>query len=233
MTESPVSGDNSDTTGLQELLVSLGLLPSSSAQAPTGPFSSTEPEFQVLKSGVTGLARRVSGIIAAAGGIGAIWAGIEAYLAHSSPGLQIALVAAAAGIVALGAISVAVVISADLRARAIGTAGQYNARGLVAASFESIQSKGAAPQSRTLVKPNPGVLNGDLPGELLEGLLAVAAAGRQVQARLKANDALLYVTGIRYKSGNLRLRLSVSPSTPDNSDQWYGLADIDEFDTTL
>jgi len=228
MTGSPDGGDKPDSAGLQELLVSLGLLPSSSAQPPAGPFSSTDPEFQVLKSGVTALARRISGIIAAAGGIGAIWAAVEAYFVRSSSGLQIALVASAAGLIALAAISVAVVVSADLRARATGTAGQYYARGLVAAAFESRQGESAAPNPGT-----PGGPSGGLSGDLPDGLLAVAATGRQVQARLKANDALLYVTGVRYKSGNLRLRLSASPTTPSSTDQWYGLADIDEFDTTL
>jgi hypothetical protein len=228
MAGSPNGGDNADNKALEELLVGLGLMPPSGAQPPAGPFSSTEPEFQVLKSGVTALGRRISGIIAAAGGIGAIWAAVEAYFAHSSSGLQIALVASAAGLIALAAISVAVVISADLRARATGAAGQYYGRGLVAAAFESTHGPGAAPNPGTPDEPNA-----DPSGDLPNALLAVAATGRQVQARLKANDALLYVTGVRYKSGSLKLRLSASPTTPSSTDQWYGLADIDEFDTTL
>jgi hypothetical protein len=226
-----------DPQQLIQLLNSLELLPPAGATPPTRTFDTGAAQVQVLKAGVTKITSWVSRLIAVAGGAGAVWAAVEAYFNHSRPGLQIALVASAAAIIGLAALSMALVIGADLHARAAGTAALYHARGQVAAAYEyRYGPAGAAAPARALARL-PASAAATAPADALSsdlsvGLLALATSGHQVQARVKDTAALLYVTGVRYKSGTLKLRLTASAAEQGDAGSWYDLADIDEFDTT-
>jgi hypothetical protein len=247
---------------LIQLLNNLELLPPSTSTPPTGTFDPGAAEFQVLKSGVTKITGWVSRLIAAAGGAGAVWAAVEAYFNRSRPDLQITLVASAAAIIGLAALAMALVISADLRARAEGSAAQYHARGQVAAAYEFRQ--GGGPQAQTTAQApvqtaaqTPAQAAGLTPaqaaaqtpaqaaaqtpaqaaatawsGDLPITLLALATSGTQVRARLKDTDEELYLTGVRYKSGSLKVRLTAGAAEPSAVGSWYEVDAIDEFDTT-
>ena len=261
--DKPGSSDN--TQQLINLLNSLDLLPAPGSTPPTGTFDVGDKDFQVLKAGVTKITSWVSRLIAVAGGAGAVWAAVEAYFNHSRPGLQITLVAAAAAIVGLAALSLALVIGADLRARAVGTAALYQARGQVAAAFEALQGTQpapapaiappgiappgiapagiapagiapaavAAPQAGPVTAAAPAAASTAWSGDLGISLLALATSGTQVRARVKDSDgAEFYVTGVRYKNGSLKVRLTAQAVEPSDAGSWYDVSAIDEFDTT-
>ena len=81
--------------------------PATSATPATKAFDPGDPEFQVLKAGVSKAAANwITKIIAGVGSAGAVWAAVEACLSHALPGLQIAPVASAAGLSGAAAISV-------------------------------------------------------------------------------------------------------------------------------
>jgi hypothetical protein len=247
--DKPGSADNSQ---LVQLLNNLELLPPPDSDPPSKTFDTGDKEYMVLKAGVTKITSWVSRVIVAAGGAGAIWAAVEAYFNHSRPGLQITLVASAAAIVGLAALALALVICADLSARAEGTAAQYRARGQVAAAYEVRSAAGApaagaapskalaamaappaapapaaAPAGQTAPAP-PTAWSGDLP----ISLLALATSGTQVRVRLKETDEDRYLTGVRYKSGSLKVRLTAGAAEPSDTGSWYDVSAIDEFDTT-
>jgi hypothetical protein len=248
------TGSSDNTQELIKLLNSLELLPAPGSTPPTGTFEVGDKDFQVLKAGVTKITSWVSRIIAVAGGAGAVWAAVEAYFNHSRPGLQITLVAAAAAIVGLAALSLSLVIGSDLRARSIGTAALYEARGQVAAAFEARQSLQSAlaagaglagtapaagpdpqagPGAEAVTAPAPAAPPAAWSGDLPISLLALATSGTQVRARLKDSDgAELYVTGVRYKNGSLKVRLTAQAVDPSEAGSWYDVSAIDEFDTT-
>jgi hypothetical protein len=247
------TGSSDNTQELIKLLNSLELLPAPGSTPPTGTFEVGDKDFQVLKAGVTKITSWVSRIIAVAGGAGALWAAVEAYFNHSRPGLQITLVAAAAAIVGLAALSLSMVVGADLRARAVGTAALYEARGQVAAAFEALKgtqslfagagSAGIAPAALAPPQAGPGAEAMTAPapvapptawtGDLPISLLALATSGTQVRARLKDSDgAELYVTGVRYKNSSLKVRLTAQAVEPSEAGSWYDVSAIDEFDTT-
>ena len=247
------TGSSDNTQQLIKLLNSLELLPAPGSSPPTGTFDVGDKDFQVLKAGVTKITGWVSRLIAVAGGAGAVWAAVEAYFNHSRPGLQIALVAAAAAIIGLAALSLALVIGADLRARAVGTAALYEARGQVAAAFEARQSlqsalagagsagiapaPGPAPQAgpgaEAVIAPAPAAPPAAWSGDLSISLLALATSGTQVRARVKDSDgAEFYVTGVRYRNDSLKVRLTAQAVDPSDTGSWYDVSAIDEFDTT-
>lgn len=151
--------------------------------------------------------------------------------AKQSSGIQIALVVFAAGLLAAAGLSLAIVLSADLRARAHASAAQYQAVGQVTAAYEAAQvseiAQSTNPASQAI---SSTTLSGLLSSDLSVSLLAVAASGRKVRARIKQTDELLYITGIRYEGGNLKVSMSAEPTSNNNS--WHDLADIDEFDST-
>jgi hypothetical protein len=227
----PGSADNSQQ--LIQLLNNLELLPPPGTSVPTGTFDPGVAQVQVLKAGVTKITSWVSRIIVAAGGAGAVWAAVEAYFNHARPGLQIALVAAAAAIIGLAALALALVISADLRARAAGTAAQYQARGQIAAAYEARSAPATQTPAGGPAGSEPTPQTGTAwPGDLPVSLLALATSGTQVRVRVKATDEELYLTGVRYKSGSLKLRLTASAAEPSDAGSWYDPSAIDEFDTT-
>jgi len=250
--DKPGSAGNSQ---LVQLLNNLELLPPPDSDPPSGTFDTGDKEYMVLKAGVTKITSWVSRVLVAAGGAGAIWAAVEAYFNHSRPGLQIALVASAAAIVGLAALALALVVSADLSARAAGTAAQYQARGQVAAAYEARSAAGipassaapskalaalAAPPAGPTAPAGPTTPAEQTPaapptawsGDLPISLLALATAGTQVRVRLKETDEELYLTGVRYKSGSLKVRLTAGAAEPSDTGSWYDVSAIDEFDTT-
>lgn len=223
-----------DADKLQALLVQLNLMPSEpnkQTEADKGAFAKTDPEFQILKAGATALSTWITKAITAAGGLSAVWAAVEAYLSKADPPLQVALVASAALIVSVAALSLALLIGADVKARATATAAQYQARGQVAAALEAAAASPQGTGTDTGGAASAGqATNLTIPSnDLSISLLAVSCSGRKVQARLKDNDQLGYVTGVRYQSGNLRLRLSEEADAAAPDDSWHGLSDIDEF----
>jgi hypothetical protein len=247
------TGSSDNTQELIKLLNSLELLPAPGSTPPTGTFDVGDKDFQVLKAGVTKITSWVSRIIAVAGGGGAVWAAVEVYFNHSRPDLQITLVAAAAAIIGLAALSLSLVIGADLRARAVGTAALYEARGQVAAAFEALKGTqslfagagraGIAPAAEVPPQAGPDAEAVTAPvsaapptawaGDLPISLLALATSGTQVRARLKDSDgAELYVTGVRYKNSSLKVRLTAQAVEPSEAGSWYDVSAIDEFDTT-
>jgi hypothetical protein len=188
---------------------------------------------------VTKAAGWVTKVIASAGGIGTVLATVGAYLAKQNSGVQVALIVSAAGILAAAALSLAMVLGADLRARAQASAAQYHALGQVTAAYEAAQDSGIAQRanpasqntsSSVSQNTSSSVLPNVLSSELSISLLAVTASGRQVRARIKQTAESLYITGIRYESGNLRVRMSRTSSNDTGS--WHDLAEIDEFNTT-
>jgi hypothetical protein len=254
----PSKSSNTDNSQLTDLLTSLQLL-SPPGKTPTKTFDPGAEEVQVLKAGVTKITSWVSRILVAAGGAGAVWAAVEAYFNRSQPGLQIALVAAAAAIIGLAALALALVISADLSARAAGTAAQYQARGQVAAAYELRSGTGTpasqpaaadasashpsdsqptdAPAAKALASqpadpPTQATPATAWSGDLPISLLALATSGTQVRVRIRASDEEFYLTGVRYKSDSLKVRLTAGAAEPSDAGSWYDVSAIDEFDTT-
>lgn len=229
-TVSKPNSTNQDNSRLIALLKAIGL-PTGTASNDTSALAPGDEEFQALKAGVTKAAGWVTKVIASAGGIGTVLAVVSAYLAKQNSGVQVALVVSAAGILAAAALSLAIVLGADLRARARASAAQYHAIGRVAAAYEAAQDSGIAQRTNPASQnTSSSVLPDVLSSELSVSLLAVAASGRQVRARIQQDDESLYITGIRYESGNLRVRMS--PTSNSDTGSWHNLAEIDEFNTT-
>ena len=215
---------------LLTLLKAIGL-PIGHASNDTKALAPGDIDFQALKAGITKATGWVTKVITGAGGIGVIWAAVQAYLAKQNSGTQVALIISVAVILAAAALSLAMVLGADIRARAHASAAQYRALGQVAAAYETAQVSGiaqrSAPASQNI---SSNALPNLLSNDFSISLLAVAASGRQVRARIKQTDELLYITGVRYESGNLRVRMS-HKSTSDTG-SWHDLAEVDEFNTT-
>lgn len=228
------SADNSSDTPatgsqLVELLKSLGL-PVGQASNDVGAFDPGSEDFQALKAGVTKASAWITKLLAGAGGIGTVAGAVGAYLAKQGSGMQIALVLSAAGILAAAVVSIAIVLSADLRARSHATAAQYQALGRIVAAVESAHVTTAA-QPDAPLRSSPEGSSDPVANDLATSLLAIAATGRRVRARISQTDEYLYITGVRYESNRLRVRMSPDPAS--NAGSWYGLPEIDEFNTTL
>jgi hypothetical protein len=221
-------GENKADSRLLTLLSEIGL-PTKPGSNDDGALDPGAEEVQALKAGVTKATAWVTKVITGAGGLGAVLAAVGAYLAKQNSGMQIALVASAAGILAAAALSLAVVIGADLLARARATAAQYHALGQVVAAYEAVPGSGIAQQADPAPQNASGALPDVLTSELSISLLAVAASGRQMRARIEQTGEWLYIIGVTYEGGHLKVRMS--PTSTDNTGPLHDLSEIDEFET--
>ena len=100
--------------------------------------------LQVITSGATALGKSWPALIAFLGGGGAIASAIGGY---SETGTERAvLVASAAFIAASAVIAIAIIVRADVQARAVASAAQYEARGVVTAALLDTFVYGPTPQ---------------------------------------------------------------------------------------
>jgi hypothetical protein len=114
---------------IQQLLIDLHVLENEDDHKDMGPFTGTPFSIQVITAGATALAKVWPGLIALLGGGGAIAVGLEALGYGSDQPAQAAAFTLAAAILGSAvAISIAVIVKADVSARAMASAAQYHAR---------------------------------------------------------------------------------------------------------
>jgi hypothetical protein len=95
----------------------------------------TEPTMQVITSGASSFSKWMSGLVAALGGSAAVLTAISGFWGTSDTTLKVAYVAAMAVLLSVIAIAIAMIVRADLSARAIASAAEYQARADIATAF--------------------------------------------------------------------------------------------------
>ncbi|MGO8862087.1 MAG: hypothetical protein ACLQRH_15170 [Acidimicrobiales bacterium] len=150
------SGDDL-ASPLKALLTDINALGASSDSA-GGAFTKPAQSVAIIESGATALTKWWSGAVGALGGATAITAAITKFWNGQHGGERIALIASTGAVVVAVAIALAVIISSDVRGRAIGASAVYAARAQIATTFieASLAASAAqAPVAKAAV-PVPG-----------------------------------------------------------------------------
>ena len=131
-----------DQLGLHELLRALQLMGTAddrAAAADLGAWGKTPPSMQAIRTGVLGVTKSVTTWVAGAGGLGAVSAAVVAWVVEVRTDLGapivVALIAASALLLAATALSIALVVSSDTRARGEAASARHAGRAEVAAAF--------------------------------------------------------------------------------------------------
>ena len=141
-----------DSTGdlsapIQSLLVALGVLGKQDDLEKVNQFRwDTPPSLQVINAGATSLTKWVATLIGAVGGLSAVGAYIAGFWQVSDEALRIVSLSVATALVGILAIAVALVVRADVSARATAAAAEYGARAAIADAF--LRTCPRAPETR-------------------------------------------------------------------------------------
>jgi hypothetical protein len=112
--------------------------------ASTSAFGATPYSMQVITAGSLALSKTAMRIITGLGGFAAVGATVSSFFQNLDPAPQVALLGGAAIVLAASAISIAIVVRADVSARGSAQAAEYQARGLVASNFLQTTAKPTA-----------------------------------------------------------------------------------------
>src|ERR1035437_7127104 len=127
-----VDSTESDILGpLQKLLAGVSAWGGSNAST-GGAFSTPDQAVAIIESGATALTKWWAGAVGAVGGTTAISAAVTKFWSDQHGGTRIALVATTGAVLASAAVAPAVIISSDVRARALGASALYGARAQIA-----------------------------------------------------------------------------------------------------
>ncbi|MGE5132998.1 MAG: hypothetical protein ACM32E_08830 [Gemmatimonadota bacterium] len=129
-----VSSDDDLGSPAAAFLVKLNLLEKDGELDQVGLFR-TPPSLQVITAGGTALSKGSAAAVASLGGGAAVWAVVKGFWT-TQPGDQwLAYIGAAALTIAAVVIALALIVRADVQARASATAAQYAARAETAVAF--------------------------------------------------------------------------------------------------
>jgi hypothetical protein len=201
---------------IKNLLVALSMLgseadtekASSAAAALTGPGASVA----IIESGATAMAKGWSGLLAAVGGGGALWASVNDFWLGQPTAERVALTAALGAVVAMSILSVCLIVRTDLHARGEGAVAQYRARAEVANVFLLLAQRN--------VRPEPAVQGSSQ--NLDQLLLALAADKANLELHLRNGD-WKKAAGVRHNGGD---QLEV-----DIAGVWIGADEVAGFRT--
>jgi hypothetical protein len=121
-------------TPLVTLLIDVGVNPKPE-DAATNPTRGTPASVAIIEAGATAFSRHASQALTALGGVSVLTAAFAAFWKGSVAGVQITLLAASGLVLAASVLAIALVVSADVRARGTGAAAQYNARARIADAY--------------------------------------------------------------------------------------------------
>ncbi|WP_159081573.1 hypothetical protein [Nocardioides sediminis] len=129
--------DGPDLGGpLQQLLLDLHVIEKEGDEDHLGPLKGTPYSIQVITAGATSLGKAWSALIALLGGGGAIAAGLRGLgYANDDPLMASVFTGSAAVLLAAVSISIAVMVKADVTARAEASAAQYRARAEISSAL--------------------------------------------------------------------------------------------------
>lgn len=124
---------------LQSLLVGLNVLPTDAdldkADGLAGLLQGPPQSVAILEAGATAAAKAWTALASVVGGGTVIWAAATDFWHGEKPGIQIALVGGAAFVLAACLIGIAMIVSADVRGRALGASAMYEARRTITIEF--------------------------------------------------------------------------------------------------
>ncbi len=187
---SPDGSDLAEPT--RALLKSLDVLPDEEEVrlANNGVGWKTPPSLQVITAGAGSLSKWMSGALVTLGGSSVVLAAVSGFWDSSSDALRTSIALGLAVLLSAVAVAIATIVRSDIRARAVASAAQYEARGAITAAFLEAcresdgKTGGVEVSSRDLVATNgarggaeveapdhnggvEGVSFGDLPGVVL------------------------------------------------------------------
>jgi hypothetical protein len=142
-TEVQWPGNALDATGgdlaapLKALLMGLNLLekPDELEKKQQGLSWETPASVQVITAGATSFSKWATAMIGSAGGVSVIAAYVGGFWKGSEPSLRIVSLSIVGGLTAVVAIAIAMIVRADVAARATASAAEYRARAAVAETF--------------------------------------------------------------------------------------------------
>jgi uncharacterized protein YaiE (UPF0345 family) len=155
---------------LVTLLIDLGINPKPE-DAAANPTSGTPSSVAIIEAGATAFSKHASVALTALGGVSVITAALATFWKSSVPGVQITLLAASGFGLAASLLAIALVVSADVRARGTGAAAQYEARARIADAYLLGAQRQSCCAAGTLngeshAQPMNGTKNGTKAGEI-------------------------------------------------------------------
>jgi hypothetical protein len=154
-----IPADSTDQKGDDVLVPLKDLLEGLNALGPAGSatgsaLTSPSQGVAIIESGATALSKVWTTLVGALGGVTAITAVATRFWDGQQGGTRVAVVLATGAVIAAVAIALAVIVSADVRARGTGAAAIYDARSAIAVKFLEVSAaekpappKPAAPAS--------------------------------------------------------------------------------------
>ena len=151
----------------------------------TAVFTGPAQSVAIIEAGATALSKWWTAGLGATLGGGAIFAAVKGFWADQQDGVHVALIASAAFLFAALAVSIAVIVSGDVRTRGHGAAAMIGARRDIAITWLKLSRSAAA------CAPNPGNV------ALVNALVALVASGRVVNVTLSQGGGGP-ATGVRF-----------------------------------
>lgn len=144
---------------LQSVLRGVNVLGSATKDASGGAFTIPDQGEAIIESGATSLTKWYAGTISAAGGATVIFAAVNKFWVSQQGGTKIALIGGVAAVITGLAISLALIVSSDIRCRAMAAHSVYEARrGIAIAYLEAAAA--AATQTHSAVSREAPASNG-------------------------------------------------------------------------
>jgi hypothetical protein len=140
---------------------------------------STPASLQVITAGSTALSKTAASLVASVGGGAALWSAIKGFWIAQPQAQRLAYIAATALIVAVVALALALNVRADLHARALASAAEYDARAQAATAFLQTAQQVAGTRYVLKQKGRPGWFDvHDFQADGAGGLVAVIDGGQ-------------------------------------------------------
>jgi hypothetical protein len=139
----------------------------------------TPPSLQAITAGASSFSKWMAGVLTALGGSTVVWGLITRFWVESGPVLQVTYVAAMAVLLSVIALAIAMIVRADVTARAIASAAEYQARSRIATSFiEGAVTPGLVQRPAEAHDDLGSLVKGDSPAQSLRLLVITESEDR-------------------------------------------------------
>ena len=139
----------------------------------------TPESLQVITAGSTALSKSIATLIGSLGGGAALTAAIKGFWLTQPEGQKLAYIGATALIVSVVALTLALIVRADLNARAVATAAEYAARAQATTAFLQTTQQIAGTRYVLKQRGRPGWFDvKDFQADGAGGLVAVIEGGQ-------------------------------------------------------
>ena len=214
---------------LEELLRGLNILPvdkkKDSTDPPTGSLiHSPDPSAAAIESTATALTKVWTVALSALGGTAAVSTVATGFWNGLNGNSRLVLLGGMAVVVASTVIGLAVVISADLRARSGGMAAIYSARARVAVEFLTLSLSATQRTSDPVVATSGTLTSLDVP-------LLLSVNAQKAQVTLKGSGKVGNLAGVRV-NGNITEIRYIGPEGSPSEDDWITTDKISEIKLT-